>query len=261
MLITTGETKNGDLVKRAMDLAAATGSLYVPRNKTSIARLAEEYKDDEIVVVVTNGARLSRQNEPELSFHPSMGYVRAKRILQGESDPMLTAGAIKEGDIVLDCTAGLGTDALVFAVAVGKTGHVIACESSHSLYTLLLEGMKYYHTGKPVVNEALRSIELKHSDHLSLLKQMEDKSVDVIYFDPMFREPMLDSSGIKPLRTFANGAALKEESIIEARRVARKRIVMKEKAGSDEFTRLGFREPGRSRSKIVYGVIELDNEQ
>lgn len=261
MLITTGETKNGDLVTRAMKLAEETGSLYVPRNKTSLARLAEKYNDDEIIVVVSEGVRLIRRNEPELSFHPSMGYVRAKRVLRGEDDPMLSAGAIKEGDTVLDCTAGLGTDSLVFAVAVGKSGHVIACESSLPLYTLLLEGMKYYKAGKSEVNDALRSIELKNKDHLSLLQEMEDKSVDVVYFDPMFREPMLDSSGIKPLRAFANSNALQKEAIDEARRVARKRIVMKEKAGSDEFRRLGFPQPERSRSKIVYGVIELDNEQ
>ncbi|MCM3783901.1 class I SAM-dependent methyltransferase [Neobacillus mesonae] len=258
MLITTGDTNAKTLAERAIRLAEATGSSYVPRNKASVAKLAEKYGDEEIVVVVTNGVRLIRPGEPLLEFHPSMGFVRAKRVLKGESDPMLEAADFQKGDSVLDCTAGLGTDALVFAVAAGEEGHVIACESSRTLYTVLLEGLKYYRSGRPEVDQALRSIEMKHKDHLELLRSMEDNSVDVVYFDPMFREPVMDSSAIRPLRKYANSAPLEIESIAEAKRVAKKRVVLKEKKDSGEFARLGFKPLDRAHSKTVYGVIEVD---
>lgn len=258
MIITTGDTNAKTLAERAVRLAEVTHSSYVQRNKASLAKLSEQYGDEDIIVVVTNGVRLIRPGEPVLEFHPSMGFVRAKRVLKGESDPMLEAAKFQKGDSVLDCTAGLGTDSLVFAVAAGGEGHVTACESSHTLYTILLEGMRYYRSGNGRVDEALRSIQVKHSNHLELLRSMSDNSVDVVYFDPMFREPVMDSSAIRPLRRYANSAPLALESISEAKRVARKTVVMKEKRDSGEFARLGFSTVNRAHSKTVYGVIELD---
>nr|WP_189338302.1 hypothetical protein [Paenibacillus sp. IHB B 3084] len=47
----------------------------------------------------------------------------------------------------------------------------------------------------------------------------------------------------------ANPDALDEESIAQAKRIARKTIVLKEKRGSGEFTRLGFRVEQRAQRK------------
>ncbi|MNI75326.1 hypothetical protein D3C73_1314660 [compost metagenome] len=94
---------------------------------------------------------------------------------------------------------------------------------------------------------------------MDALKQMPDKSADLIYFDPMFRDPIMESSAISPLRMFANNSSLTGEVIAEAKRVARKSIVLKEKKGSGEFERLGFETVERSHTKIVYGVILLGN--
>lgn len=259
MYITTGEKEAGHLVERARNLAETTGGTYIPRKKMSLPALVAHYGIDEVLVVLQGKVRLFRPDSPLLEFHPSMGFVRAKRVLNGEADPMLEAGAVLEGDTVIDCTAGLGTDALVFSVAVGKSGRVIACESSLPLYTLLVEGMSQYESIKPAINEAFRRIELRHANHLDLLRSLPDRSCDTVYFDPMFREPMMDSSGIKPLRDYANHNALDEQSIIEAKRVARKRVVMKEKRGSAEFTRLGFEVHDRGNAKTLYGVINVES--
>lgn len=259
MYITTGDTEAPSLVERARKLAETTGGIYVPRNKKSLPKLIERYGVNEILVVLQGKARLYRKNAPQLEFHPSMGFVRAKRVLRGEPDPMLEAGAVLEGDTIIDCTAGLGTDALVFSVAAGKQGRVIACESSLQLYTLLVEGMSYYESNQPEVDEAFRRIELRHANHLDLLRSMPDRSCDTVYFDPMFREPMMDSSAIQPLRDYANSHALDIQSILEAKRVARKRVVMKEKRGSAEFTRLGFEVLDRANAKTLYGVINVES--
>ncbi|WP_339177181.1 class I SAM-dependent methyltransferase [Paenibacillus sp. FSL R5-0701] len=259
MYITTGEKEIASQVERARKLAETTGGTYVPRNRTSLPKLIEHYGINEILVVLNGRARLFRKDATELEFHPSMGFVRAKRVLRGEADPMLEAGAVIEGDTIVDCTAGLGSDALVFSVAAGKSGQVIACESSQPLYTLLLEGMSHYKSNQPLVDEAFRRIDLRHVDHLELLRSMPDRSCDTVYFDPMFREPMMDSSAIQPLRDYANAHALNEQSIMEAKRVARKRVVMKEKRGSAEFDRLGFEILDRANAKTLYGVINVES--
>lgn len=52
---------------------------------------------------------------------------------------------------------------------------------------------------------------------------------------------------------------MSEESIIHAKRIARKTIVLKEKRGSGEFACLGFRVEQRGTTKTVYGVIDIDS--
>lgn len=91
MLITTGDRETPAVLERAQNLAALTGATRVPRGRTSLAKLAERYGDGDILVVMEQGVRLHRAGQEPLTFHPSMGFVRAKRLLKGESDAMLEA--------------------------------------------------------------------------------------------------------------------------------------------------------------------------
>ncbi|WP_310828919.1 class I SAM-dependent methyltransferase [Paenibacillus pedocola] len=259
MIITTGFDPIPEIVQRAEGLAEHTGTSFKPRGKMSMKKLVERYGDQEILVVLQEAVRLITPGMPPMEFHPSMGFVRAKRILKGEPDPMIEAAGMQPGDSVLDCTAGLGSDSLLFAVHGGAESAVIALESSLPLYTLLLEGMRHYTSGQIKVNEALRRIQVVHSEHLQYLRAIPDNSIDIVYFDPMFRVPLMDSSAISPLRQFANTAALSAESVAEAVRIARKTVLLKEKALSGEFARLGFEELLRGSAKISYGVIRIDN--
>lgn len=258
MIITTGTNPIPEIVQRAQSLAERTGCVYAPRGTLSLPKLVERSKDEEVLVVLQEAVRLLRPGMATMEFHPSMGFVRAKRILKGEVDPMLTAAGMLPGDSVLDCTAGLGTDSLLFAVYGSESSVVTALESSLPLYGLLLEGMSHYISGQEKVNAALRRIHVVHSDHLDYLRAQPDRSIDIIYFDPMFRVPLTDSAAISPLRQFANGDALSMVSVAEAVRVARKTVLLKEKALSGEFARLGFTELLRSNSKTSYGVIQID---
>lgn len=260
MIITTGDKAGEEIVSRAEALAFITGSVYVPRRHTSLPRMAKQHGDPDIIVVLDKGARLIRAGEEPMEFHPSMGFIRAKRILKGESDPMLDASCMTQGDSVLDCTAGLGTDALVFAVKGGPNAKITAVESSPSLAALLKEGLANYASAVSEINDAMRRVEVLNRNHLEVLRSLPDQSVDIVYFDPMFREPLMDSSAIRPLRWFANSEPLAGESIQEAVRVARKSVVLKEKRGSGEFARLGFTEQERAHSKISYGVIRIDRK-
>lgn len=258
MLITTGDHGAPAAVQRATQLASIARVKYVPRSRTSLQKMAERYGDSDILVVLEQGARLFRAGQEPLTFHPSMAFVRAKRLLRGENDTMLEAARVIPGDIVVDGTAGLGSDSMVFSLAVGSEGRVLALEDSLPLWALLYEGLQHYVSGLPAVDEALRWIEPRHVNHLEALRGMPDKSVDVVYFDPMFRDPIVESSSISPLRPFANRSSLNPDAVNEACRVARKTVVLKEKKGSPEFVRLGFTVSERSHTKIAYGVISLD---
>ncbi|GGA24768.1 class I SAM-dependent methyltransferase [Paenibacillus physcomitrellae] len=259
MIITTGEHESPKTVMRAKELAEAEqGALYVRRSGRSLDELRARCGDKDILVILENGVRLAGEAERPMDFHPSMSYVRAKRVLKGEKDLMLEAACVALGDVIVDCTAGLGADAMMFAVGTGDQGRVIALESSFPLYMLLKEGLRTYRAKVEAFNEALKRIEVRHTDHLAGLKALPDKSADIVYFDPMFRDPTLESSSISPLRAYANGEPLSHAAIEEARRVARKTVVLKEKRDSGEFERLGFAIPERNRTKITYGVMHLD---
>jgi 16S rRNA (guanine1516-N2)-methyltransferase len=260
MIITTGYDPIPEIVQRAQTLAGRLNVEYKPRGNLSFGKLMERYGDEDVLVVLQEAVRLLRPGMPPMEFHPSMGFVRAKRVIKGEGDPMLEAAGMEQGDSVLDCTAGLGTDSLLFAVYGGDSSEITALESSLPLYALLLEGLSSYVSGQELVNAAMRRIKVVHSDHLNYLRVQQDKSVDIVYFDPMFRQPLTDSAAISPLRQYANGAALSQESVAEAVRVARKCVLLKEKALSGEFERLGFTELLRNKSKTSYGVIQIGNK-
>ena len=74
----------------------------------------------------------------------------------------------------------------------------------------------------------------------------------------MFRHPFLASKSLDPLRAVADKRALTLETIAEAKRVAKLKVVMKETSRSLEFERLGFSKvTGGKYSKVHYGIIEL----
>lgn len=259
MIITTGEAEAPDIVERARQLARETGCRYVRRCGMSVRKLAAKAGDDTVLVVLSGNVRLSGPDGAVMEFHPSMGFIRLKRVLKGIPDPMLEAAGMEEGDSVIDCTAGLGSDSLVFSVKSGPRGRVVALESSLPLYALLKEGLRCYESQLEASDEAMRRIEVRHGHHLDYLRALPDRSVDIVYFDPMFREPLTDSAAIHPLRLYANGEPLDADSVREAVRVARKSVVMKESKFSGEFERLGFAVPERGTSKITYGVISIDS--
>lgn len=259
MIITTGDQSSPKTEKRAITLAAETGSVYVRRNSTSLAKMSENHKGEDILIILKEEVRLYREGYEPMVFHPSMAFVRAKRLLKGEPDSMLEVARVTPGDTIIDCTAGLGADSMVFSLGAGPEGKVLALEASLSLSALLREGLSSYECRIKEFNEALRRIEVRCADHLEVLRGQPDKSADVVYFDPMFRIPLLGSASISPLRKFANNNSLSTEAVAEACRVARKTVVLKEKNGSGEFERLGFTNVERAQSKIVYGVISLDN--
>lgn len=237
--------------------AKALGILNVPRGNDSLAELRSTY-DVDAVLVARQGLLTLVTSEGELFFHPGMAHLRIKNLLLGHGDHLVRALGLTEGVHVLDCTLGTGADAIVESFAVGESGCVTALESNALIAAVIADGLAHALGDNYEMHAAMRRIQVHHADALTFLRTVAEDSYDVVYFDPMFRRPLHESAGMNALRGLADPRALTEETIAEARRVARCRVVMKERRESAEFARLGFTEiTGGRYSRIAYGVMEL----
>lgn len=225
------------------------------------------------ILHITRKAIFLDDGDQRLSFHPNMALLRILQGLRGEQDRFLTATGIESGQTFLDATLGLGTDALVAAWKVGEKGKVIAFEHSPLIAALIKEGLhSLKHKQLPPINnplkyqawkeliEASQRIEVRWEDHFKGLAALPNSSVDVVYFDPMFRHTREKSSGILPLHIWSDHRPLRIESVKEAYHVTKSRIVLKERKGSQEFSRLGFQIfAGGRYSQVDYGIIECSS--
>ena len=199
-----------------------------------------------------------------------MALIRLINLLRGGSDRYLEATQLKAGDSIVDATLGLGTDALISAWAVGDKGNVLALEQSPILAALVCDGLSHFSEIIPkaknkdkqdtwaALKQASQQIEVRLGEHRDYLSHIPSRSVDVVYFDPMFRHTCEQSDSIQPLHRWSDHRPLDHEAVIEACRIARQRVVLKERKNSSEFRRLGFDILlGGQYSPVDYGVILL----
>ncbi|MCX5780832.1 MAG: class I SAM-dependent methyltransferase [Firmicutes bacterium] len=237
------------------DFIHASGLEYIPRQKASLHKIALDHCADAVIVWETAGPVVYLGTE-KLFFHPSMAKCRLAAFRkQGRQDLMVKACQLTPGDSFLDCTLGMGADAIVAAYFSG-TGKITGLESQPVLAGVISWGMKLYQGQMDWLNQAIHRIEVVPSHHADFLRQQADQSYDIIYFDPMFARPLLQSQPLAPLRKMANHAALEASTIQEACRVARQRVVLKTLASGSELERLGFSKVvGSKHNPIIYGII------
>lgn len=264
-LVTTTRDAVPEQVAEAQALAAEYGQHYVSREIGALPNVLAyglqqgwvrpEYPA--VLVVRRRDYAVWQPEGPELLYHPGMAYRRIECLAEGLSDPMVEAMALREGDTVLDCTAGLCSDAAVAAHVVGERGLVCAVESSLPVFLTVRKGLAVYETGQEHVDAALRRIRLVAARAEVLLRMLPTASWDVVYFDPMFRQPVLESAGIAPLRALADPTPLRTEVLAEAARVARRCVVVKDRLTGPWFNHPGFsRRVGRRKRRIGYAVLE-----
>jgi len=257
-IVTTTYKPSREIEARARETAVELGGTYAPRGGASMRKLRDRYPGASVVVIGPNTLEWHPEDGGEpFFFHPGMSLVRAKRLAAGGRDSMLEASGFAPGDAVVDCTAGLGSDAVLFSFAGGPNSRVVALESELPLHFVVSRGLRSYESGWPAFDEAMRRVEPVRADHADYLGSLPDRSVDVVYFDPMFGDPVRASSGIAPLRAFANAAPVSEEAIAEARRVARKTVVMKERGDAEVWRRFGFTVEAKPNAPVAYGVIRI----
>ncbi|MBR2178785.1 MAG: class I SAM-dependent methyltransferase [Selenomonadaceae bacterium] len=257
-IITTGRKNQSKSTALAREFSSKLNIPFVERQNISIPKLAELHEVQYVLVAKKNSLRLVTAND-EIFFHPSLAHLRIKNILNGEGDRMIEAMNLQRGMKVLDCTLGLGADAIVESFIVGEEGSVTAIEVNPYLAAVVKHGFQNFTDDNTHVINAMRRIKVINADYIDFLRGAEDKSFDVIYFDPMFRHSLERSSSLNPIREVADHRALSIEAIEEAKRVAKYKIVLKENAKSLEFERLGFDKIcGGRYSPIHYGVINIE---
>ena len=240
----------------ATELAEQLGGKFVQRENFSFDALKQTHGAENILLVKKSSLSIVTA-AGEIFFHPNTAHLRIKNLRGGEGDRLIDALKISAGSTVLDCTLGLGSDAIVASFVAGESGSVVALEVNPLLAEVVRRGMKNFSDDSPHILQAMRRVEVLTADCAEFLKSCAENSFDVVYFDPMFRQPIQKSSGLNPIRPLADNRPLTPEIIRQARRVAKFRVVMKEHSGSAEFARLGFTvAAGGKYSSVAFGVID-----
>lgn len=184
--------------------------------------------------------------EGKLAFHPGLAHLRIKQMDGGiHPDPLLQVAQLRPGEAVLDCTLGLGQDALVAARAVGPSGRVVGLEKSFALYAVISEGLRRFDPG-----ERSCRIDVRHADAADVLRQLPAGAFDCIVFDPMFDQPRRAQQSFDVLRRHADYAPLTAQMLEDARRIA-SRVVVKGRRYGGQLKALGLRQERFSRTTSV----------
>lgn len=254
--VTTSLRPAPGLVESAKQLAAHFNVPFAERRDLSVKKLAGLNNADGLLVVSAN--RLSFiMGENEFFFHPGLAGLRIKEINNGKTDQMISAMSLKEGYTVLDCTMGLGTDAIVASYVTGAAGRITALESSPVICELVKRGLQSYADEDIQIIQAMRRVKVINTKYKEFLASLKPGSYDIIYFDPMFRSPRHRSPGINAARMLADHDPVDSETVDMALKAAARRVVLKERRDSAEFERLGFKRiVGGKYSPVAYGVKE-----
>ena len=240
MLITTSDSKDEEITRRARLLSEKYGLNYRERAGKSIKYLMRE---DKRIFVVNNlhGLSYYEEGKEELFYHPNMAFHRIYQLRHGGSDALAEVCGIGEGTTFFDGTMGLAADALTISFLVGERGRVTAAEKSLPIYILVNEGLKTFAGKMPVMKDAVSRMEIHNADCLDLLKNAENGAYDVVYFDFMFNEPNFKSIGLNTMRAYACPDQITEEHVAEAVRSAKKRVIVKtDLASAASLEKLGL---------------------
>lgn len=252
LAVTVTAKQPGRYVVRAREKAQEWGLPFLERPPRTPLEETLGTQAEALLVLTGEGWKL-HDAEGTIYFSPGMAVVRIKRLgtpLQAE-DVLVRLCELKPGDSVFDGTLGLGADAQVCARVVGPTGRVIGVEASLPLYALASEGLK-----APLF-EGSAPIEVKHGRALEVLETLESRSIDCVIFDPMFDLPKSSTTSFTMLRRYALHDPLDEGTLLEARRVARRWVVVKAGRYGQELERLGLTPLRLTRFKpVVWARVE-----
>lgn len=216
--------------------AAAWGLPWLDRpEKGGLEALLVDQAD--ALLILGGEGWVLRDRHGEVGFSPGLAMVRIKRLVAGRQaeDLLVRLAELTAGDVVVDATMGLAADALVCARAVGESGRVIGVEASLPLFLLVREGL----SRMPPFAQSC-AIEPRFGRVEQVLAELPDRSVDCVLFDPMFDRPRRSSGSFEVLRRFAVHEPLTAEQLLEARRVARRWVVVKVGRYGRELRRLGL---------------------
>ena len=218
---------------------------FEPRKKRSVRKISESLQANVIVAGKNRFEYYAFGASEPFFFHPNSAAFRLKRVARGEAEPFLEATQLQMGDSVLDCTLGLAADAMLAAFTVGEHGRVVGLEANPNVAFIVGQGTQTYDTTELPLTVCMRQIEV-----------VQAEAFDVVYMDPMFEEVIEEANNFEALRSAGAHVALTDEWVQEAKRVAKKRVVLKAHFHSEWFEKYGFTRLTRVTSKFHYGVLE-----
>lgn len=229
LAVTTSTHPPAALEAQARALATELGASYVARHGRGLPETFAASEAARLLIVGADRLRLrDRATGTEYFFHPNMFQIRAAGVLRGEPDHFLAATGLGPGDALLDCTLGFASEAALASLAVGEAGCVVGLESVPALALVTRLGLQSFALKHPGMEAALRRVQVVTADSRDFLAGCEAGAFDVVYFDPFFPERLSGSeASVSPLFVFGNPAPLDAEAVRQARRVARRRVVVK----------------------------------
>ncbi len=256
-IITTAGRPDELTESRVRDAQEALGYPVIERNKRSIRRLMDDYEADILVAGKERYElyRTGHADEP-FFFHPDTAVFRLKRLLRGETDPLVEAAGLTRGSRFLDCTLGLATDSIVAAFAVGTSGWAVGTETDPDVAFITQQGLRQFPASFTELKLAMNRIEVVRQESVDYLRSLQSDSFDVVYLDPMFSTAIEESSNFEPLRHSGAADGLTGEWVSEAVRVAASRVVLKGHYTDPAFEEYGFTRIRRPNTKFHFGFIE-----
>lgn len=249
-LVVTVGSKSGDAVReRARAQANAWGLPFFERPRKRGLFVG---KDEPAAYLVLRGdGWVLRDRTGSLRFTPGMAKLRNKRWDDGDRDDVLVMlGELKAGDEVLDCTFGLGADALVCAHVVGPQGRVVGLEKSFPLAALAQVSVDQ------VREKEDAPISVECVDAAERLMTLPARSFDVVLFDPMFAKPQTAAPHFEMFRRYACHDPLEVKMLERARQVARRWVLIKGSRYSDDFKKLGVQAAEGTRiAKVMWARL------
>ncbi len=241
LVVTTSRKASTEQQHRARAWAERLAAAFAPRKGRSIAEVATgEHVTGVLVISDREPVYYEPRCQLEYFFHPNMAKVRIHNLKAGRGDPMVEAMQLSCGDTVLDCTLGRACDAIVTSWVVGNEGKVVGVERIPILAALTAHGLASYEIQPADVAAAMRRIEVHQADYHDVLAETPSASFDVVYFDPIFDQPLDGSRAMEPLRVLADQRPVDAAALREAQRVARRAVVVKQRRGSDYWEQLPF---------------------
>nr|WP_192598575.1 class I SAM-dependent methyltransferase [Sporosarcina limicola] len=239
-----------------MEAGQALGYSIIERKKRSVARMQEDY-NSAVMIAGKNRFDLYRSGMDEpFFFHPNSAAFRLKRLLNGETDPLIEAASLQAGDSFLDCTLGLASDSIIASYAVGKSGRVTGVEADKDVAFITDRGLRSFPTESALLAEVMARIEVIRADAVDFLRSQPDASWEVVYIDPMFHKPIQESSNFTTLRQVGVHDSLTEGWIEQALRVSKRRVVVKDRFDSPVFERFTMERMVRPNTKFHFAFIQ-----
>lgn len=254
LLVTTPACPAAEDRNFAGQLAGRLGIPFHPRHKDTVNRIVRRCGAKAALVAGCQEICLLHDKR-EYRFHPGMAVHRVHSLQIGKKDRLVEAAGLKSGDAFLDCTCGLGADAVVAAYAVGEEGCVGALEASSLLASIVGLGLSRYTHNKADLTRAMRRVEVQNWDYARALPEMETDSWDVIYFDPMFERTVPGARSMDLVHLLAQDELPGPETVSEALRVARRCVVIKDRYPG-HFLRAMDIPVITARQRICYGRLD-----